>query len=91
VLSNLFARFSAGILGNNSFRIFVKNNTMTYLTIKEDTKEGKELLAMLKKSRVVEIHNKPNEETKKALREAKSGVNVTKVKDVKGWLKKIWG
>lgn len=64
---------------------------MTYLTINEKTAVGRRLLDELRKHKAeVKILETPNDETKKALRDAKSGRGVKKIKDFSKWLDKVW-
>lgn len=63
---------------------------MTYLLIDEQSSEGKKLMTELKKSKSVTILNKPNEETKKALLEAKKGKGKP-VNDTKEWIQNLIG
>ena len=61
---------------------------MTYLLIDDHSTEGKKLIADLKKNKSVRILNKPNEETQKALLEAKKGKGKI-VNDTKKWIQKL--
>lgn len=61
---------------------------MTYLLIDDHSTEGKKLIADLKKSKSVRILNMPNEETQKALLEAKKGKGKI-VNDTKKWIQKL--
>lgn len=46
---------------------------MVYVTINENTLEGKRLIAELKKSKSAKIHKHPNETTRKAIEKARAG------------------
>jgi hypothetical protein len=61
---------------------------MTYLLIDDHSTEGKKMIAELKKSKLVRVLNKPNEETQRALIEAKKGKGKI-VNDTKKWIQKL--
>lgn len=61
---------------------------MAYLTIDEKTASGRKLIEDLRKRSEVKILRHPNEETKKALREAKSGKGIKPMGNVAEWFKK---
>ncbi|MBS1781850.1 MAG: hypothetical protein JSS78_02170 [Bacteroidetes bacterium] len=61
---------------------------MTYLTIDDRTKEGKELVKMLQSKKPVHILHHPNEKTRKALRDAKAGKGEV-IKDIGAFFKKV--
>lgn len=63
---------------------------MTYITIDEQTKEGKKLVAFLKTQPYIEILEEPNAVTKKAMNEVEAG-RVKKAKNSNDLFRQILG
>lgn len=63
---------------------------MTYITINEQTKEGRKLVAFLKTQPYIEILEEPNAVTKKAMRDATAG-KVKKAKNPADLFRQILG
>ena len=63
---------------------------MTYITIDEQTKEGKKLVAFLKTQPYIEILEEPNAVTKKAMNKVEAG-RVKKAKNSTDLFRQILG
>jgi len=65
---------------------------MVTVRIKENSKQAKALIAMLKTFPFVEVDEEPNrynEETEKAIRDARAGKNMIRAKNAEELLKKL--